>query len=132
MSSTRDGKFESKPMNATTDLATVNRLARVIEAQEARRLGISVTSARVRIAGRLGIAPSALENYRRLRAKIVPNWLMNRIHAEFIAVLQSEIQRHEHEIHLARQTGSDHRDDLLVSAQAQLEAARQILDEAMK
>jgi hypothetical protein len=119
-------------MNATSDVATVNRLARVIEDQEARRLGIPVTSARERIASRIGVAPGTLENLRRQRTKIVPNWLMNRIRAEFITVLQLEIQRHEHEIHIARQTGSNHRDDLLVSAEAQFEAARQILDEAMK
>jgi hypothetical protein len=57
---------------------------------------------------------------------------MNRIRAEFIAVLQSEIQRLEHEIHLARQTGADHRDDMLASAQTQLATARQIFDEAVK
>jgi len=125
MSSTRDGRFD---MNAMSDVATVNRLARVIEDQEARRLGIPVTSARARIANRLGVAPGTLENFRRLRSKIVPHWLMNRIHAEFIAVLQSEIQRLEHEIQIARQTGMDHRDHDLAKAQTQLEAAKQILE----
>jgi hypothetical protein len=119
-------------MNAISDVATVNRLARVIEDQEARRLGIPVTSARSRVANRIGVAPGTLENLRRLRTKIVPNWLMNRIRAEFIAVLQSEIQRLSHEIDIARQTGADHRDDLLAAAEAQLYAAREVFDEAMK
>lgn len=129
MSSSRDGRFD---MNAISDVATVNRLARAIEDQEARRLGVPITSARARIANRIGVAPGTLENLRRLRTKIVPNWLMNRIRAEFVAVLQSEIQRLEHEIHLARQTGADHRDDMLASAQTQLATARQIFDEAVK
>ena len=129
MTSTRDGRFD---MNAISDVATVNRLARVIEDQEARRLGVPVIKARSRVANRIGVAPGTLENLRRLRTKIVPNWLMNRIRAEFIAVLQSEIQRLEHEIQIARQAGADHRDDLLASAQAQLEAARQVFDEAVK
>jgi hypothetical protein len=115
-------------MNATSDVATVNRLARVIEDQEARRLGVPVTLARARVADRLGVAPGTLENLRRLRTKIVPNWLMNRIRAEFIAVLQSEIQRLEHEIQIARQTGMDHRDDDLAKAEAQLAAAKEILE----
>jgi hypothetical protein len=119
-------------MNAISDVATVNRLARVIEDQEARRLGIPVTSARSRVANRIGVAPGTLENLRRLRTKIVPNWLMNRLRVEFIAVLQSEIQRLEHEIHLARQTGADHRDDLLASAETQLAAAREVFEEAVK
>jgi hypothetical protein len=119
-------------MNAHSDVATVNRLARVIEDQEARRLGVPVTAARSRVASRIGVAPGTLENLRRLRTKIVPNWLMNRIRAEFILVLQSEIQRLEHEIHIARQTGVDHRDDMLASAETQLQTARQIFDEAVK
>ena len=104
----------------------------MIEDHEARRLGVPVTSARSRVANRIGVAPGTLENLRRLRTKIVPNWLMNRIREEFIPVLQSEIQRLEHEVHVARQVGSYHRDDLLASAQTQLAAARQIIDEAMK
>ena len=129
MTSTRDGRFD---MNAFSDVATVNRLARVIEDQEARRLAIPVSSARARVANRIGVAPGTLENLRRLRTKIVPNWLMNRLRAEFIVVLQSEIQRLEHEIHVARQIGADHRDDLLASAETQLATARQIFDEAVK
>ena len=119
-------------MNAHSDVATVNRLARAVEDQEVRRLGVSVTAARSRVANRIGVAPGTLENLRRLRTKIVPNWLMNRIRAEFITSLQLEIQRLEHEIHLARQTGADHRDDMLASAETQLQAARQIFDEALK
>ena len=57
---------------------------------------------------------------------------MDRIRAEFVAVLQSEIQGLEHEVHLARQIGSNYRDDTLASAEAQLEAARQILEGRMK
>jgi hypothetical protein len=129
VTSTRDGRFD---MNATSDMATVNRLARAIEDQEARRLGIPVPLARMRVANRIGVAPGTLENLRRMRTKIVPNWLMNRLRAEFVLVLQSEIQRLEHEIHIARQTGADHRDDMLASAEAQLAAARQVFDEAMK
>ena len=129
MTSTRDGRFD---MNAISDVATVNRLARAIEDQEARRLAIPVTLARMRVANRIGVAPGTLENLRRLRTKIVPNWLMNRLRAEFILVLQSEIQRLEHEIHIARQTGVDHRDDMLASAETQLQTARQIFDEAVK
>jgi hypothetical protein len=129
VTSTRDGRFD---MNAISDVATVNRLARAIEDQEARRLGIPVPLARMRVANRIGVAPGTLENLRRMRTKIVPHWLMNRLRAEFVLVLQSEIQRLEHEIHIARQTGADHRDDMLASAEAQLAAARQVFDEAVK
>jgi hypothetical protein len=129
VTSNRDGRFD---MNAASDVATINRFARTVEDSEARRLGIPVTSARKRVADRLGVAPGTLENLRRQRTKMVPNWLMNRMRIEFIATLQAKIQRLEHEIHIARQTGMDHRDDELAKAEAQLAAARQILDEAIK
>lgn len=114
-------------MNAMSDVSTVNRFARRLEDAEARRLGIKTVEARYRIAGRIGVSPGTLENIRRLRTKIVPNWLMSRIRAELISVLQTEMRRLEHEIQLARQIGSDHRDDALASAETQLAAAREIL-----
>lgn len=127
MSSNDDGYVESKSMNAISDLTTVNRFARVLEDSEARKFGIRTADARNRIASRLGVSPGTLENIRRLRTKIVPNWLMNKIRSEFVAVLQSEITRLEHEISIARQAGAHHRDDDLQAAQAQVIAAKEIL-----
>ena len=57
---------------------------------------------------------------------------MNKVRAELVSVLQSEIQRLEHEVHLARQIGSDHRDDMLASAETQLASAREILRREVK
>ena len=125
MSSIRDGK--SVQMNAMSDVETVNRFARLIEDAEAKRLGIRVQEARTFIASRLGISPGTMENWRRMRTKIVPNWLMNRLRAELINVLQSEIRRLEHEVQLARQIGSNYRDDTLASAETALASAREIL-----
>lgn len=130
MSSNADGQFESKPMNAMSDVSTVNRFARSLEDAEARRLGIKTVEARSRIAGRIGVSPGTLENIRRLRTKIVPNWLMNRIRAELISVLQTEMRRLEHEIQIARQSGSDGRDDALAAAETYLATTREILSSA--
>lgn len=127
MSSNRDGYVESKPMNAMSDVTTVNRFARSLEDIEARRRGIRTAEARPIIASRIGVSPGTLENIRRLRTKIVPNWLMNKVRSELISVLQSEIQRLEHEIDIARQTGADHRDDILASAETFLAETRKIL-----
>jgi len=127
VSSNVDGQFESKPMNAMSDVSRVNQFAKRLEDTEARRLGIRTVAARRRIASRIGVSPGTLENLRRLRTKVVPNWLMERIRAELVSVLQQEIQGLEHEVHVARQTGSNYRDDTLASAAAQLAAAREIL-----
>jgi len=115
-------------MNAVSDISTVNRFASALEDSEARRLGINIPAARRRIAGRIGVSPGTLENIRRLRTKIIPSWLMNKVRAELVSVLQLEIQRLEHEVHLARQIGSDHRDDALASAETQLASVRKILE----
>lgn len=132
MSSTDDGYLESKPMNAMSDVTAINKFARTLEDAEARRLGIKTSDARTRVAGRLGVSPGTFENIRRLRTKIVPNWLMNKVRAEFVATLQMEIRRLEHEINIARQTGADYRDDALASAQTQLASAKAILEGEVK
>lgn len=118
------------PMSASADIATAEKWTRVLEEKEARRLGVPAKDARKSLARKLKASPGTLENIRRFRTKLVPHWLMARIRGEFIAALQMEIQRLEHEIHLARQTGMDNRDDALSAAEAQLQSARQILEEA--
>lgn len=114
-------------MNAATDIETANKLATALEKAEARRLSLPVTKVRGRLADRLGISPGTLENIRRARSKIIPNWLMTRIRWEFVAVLQNEIVRLEYEIDIARQAGMDYRDDDLAAAEAQLVAARKVV-----
>jgi hypothetical protein len=123
--SIRDG--ESIQMNAMTDVEAVHRFARTLEDAEAKRLGVRVQEARSSLARRLRTSPGTLENIRRLRTKVVPSWLMARIRAEFVSVLQAEILRLEHEISISLQVGVDHRDDDLQEAQAQIVAAKEIL-----
>lgn len=123
--SIRDGEFDQ--MNAVSDIETVHRFARTIEDAEAEKLGVRVSEARKILARRLRTSPGTLENIRRLRTKIVPNWLMARIKAEFVSVLQAEINRLEHEITIANQTGAHHSSDALQAAQAQMVAAKEIM-----
>ncbi len=112
---------------ATADIETAHHFVTKIENAEARRRNRTVDEVRPLVARKLDASPGTLENIRRLRSKIIPNWLMERLRAEFVAVLHSEIQGLEHEVQLARQAGSNHRDHTLLSAEAQLAAARQIL-----
>lgn len=123
--SIRDG--ESNQMNAMADIEAVHRLARTLEDAEAKRLGVRIQEARSSLARRLRTSPGTLENIRRLRTKVVPSWLMARIRAEFVSVLQAEILRLEHEILISQQIGLDHHDDDLQAAQAQIVAAKEIL-----
>ena len=118
--------------SATTDVETLNGMARALERSEARRAGTTLTRARKLVARRIGITASAFENFLYQRTKVVPSWLMHRVRAELISVLQLEVQKIEHEIQLHRQIGSDHTDAALASAETQLAAARQILSGGMK
>ncbi|MDQ2079506.1 hypothetical protein RA307_04870 [Xanthobacteraceae bacterium Astr-EGSB] len=119
-------------MNATVDIATASRFVATIEDVEARRLGVNTIEARRAVASRCGIAPGTLENLRRERAKVVPHWIMARVRAAFIAILQSEIQRLEHDITIARQVGLDDRDDDLAAAAAQLVAAKTLIAHSVR
>jgi hypothetical protein len=116
-----------KMNNAVGDLDNFNAMARSLERSEVRRAGTGVLQARVDIARRLGIGPDAIENFRSLRAKMVPHWLMNRVRAELVSALHVEMQNLEHEIQLHRQAGTHHTDDALASAETQVAAARAIL-----
>jgi hypothetical protein len=124
---------EFRKMNsAVSDLETLNEMTRSLERSEVRRLGSKLMQARKDIARRLGITDDQIENFRSLRTKIVPHWLMNRVRAELFTVLQLEVQNLEHEIQLHRQTGSDYRNNNLASAEAQLSKAREILSGKIK
>jgi len=127
MASIRDGEG-IQMSTATADLSTAHHFVTKIENAEAKRKNLPVTDVRPLVASKLKTSPGTLENIRRFRSKVIPNWLMQRIRAEFVAVLQNEIQGLEHEVHLARQIGSNYRDDTLASAEAQLAAAREILE----
>jgi len=131
MASIRDGEV-IQMSTATADLSTAHHFVTKIENAEAKRNNRTINEVRPEIARKLKTAPGTLENIRRFRSKVIPNWLMERIRAEFVAVLQSEIQGLEHEVHLARQIGSNYRDDTLASAEAQLAAAREILEGGVK
>lgn len=114
-------------MTAYTDVDTAQKYARLLENTEARRLGLPVREARESVARRLRSSPGFLQNLRNNRIKRIPSWLMDKLKEAFIAELNSEIARLEHEIHLARQIGSSADSDEIFAAQAQVEAAKKIL-----
>jgi hypothetical protein len=124
---------EFTPMcNAAADVEALNGMARSLERSEVRRSGTGVLQARKSIARRIGITPAALENFRYLRTKVVPSWLMGRVREELISVLQLEVRNLEQEIQLHLQAGSDHSGSALVEAETSLASAREILRQEIK
>ena len=115
------------PMNAAADVAVAKRLLGRLEDGEARAKGLPKEEVRRSLARRMRVLPGTLRNIRKNRVKSIPHWMMVRIRAELIAVLQHEANRIQHEIHLARQTGVDHRENNLAKAEAQLVEAQAIL-----
>lgn len=131
MASIEDGYLVgASTMNAMTDVSSARHMAIVLEDSEAKRLGIKVAKARPRVASNLGTAPGTLENLRRRRLKSVPSWLLSRLRAQFLKLLQAELGRLQHEITVHLQAGTDNREDDLCAAQAQLDAAKEILTAA--
>lgn len=121
-------KEKVRKMNsAVSDVETLNGMTRSLERSEVRRVGSKVLQARKDIARRIGITDDQIENFRSQRTKVVPNWLMARVRAELVSVLQLEAKNLEQEIQLHKQIAADHTGDALISAEAQLVAARQIL-----
>jgi hypothetical protein len=113
--------------SAVDDISKFNDLAIRLERLEAYRENINLKGAREKIAPKLGITYSTLENYRTTRIKRVPHWLMQRVKDELIAILNSEMDRLGNEIHLAKNTANNHCDDALAEAEASLAKARQLL-----
>jgi hypothetical protein len=114
-------------MSATMDIEAAGNFCRLLEDTEAERSGRTIPQARAAIAARIGVSPGTFENLRKLRSKMVPHWVMERIRAELITVLTNEIGCLQNEISIARQIGTDHRDNDLAAAAAQLVIAKEIL-----
>ena len=114
-------------MTAYTDVDRAQQFARVLENKEAILLGVPVKVAREHIARRLKSSPGFFQNLRNNRIKRVPSWLMDKIREAFIAELQKEVQRLQHEIHIARQTGLGASDDEILAAETQIEEVKKLL-----
>lgn len=115
-------------VNAMSDITAARYFVTTLEDAESSRQQLPVAEVRRTVARHIGTVPGTLENIRKLRTKVVPNWLMARLRAAFVAELQLEIQRLEHEISVHLQIGTDPRSDDLAAAKAQVEAARSLLE----
>lgn len=119
---------KNDPMRSSiADIDSLNEMARLLERSEGRRVNANLLQARKNVARRLGITADMIENFRSLRNKIVPHWLMDKVRDELISALQMEAQNLEHEIQLHRQTGAHHSGTALVEAETKLIAVRSIL-----
>lgn len=114
-------------LSAAADVQRASELLGRIETVELGYYG-SRSTARDRLADRLRAAPGTLENIRRLRSKVIPSWLMDRLRAELVAVLAREVRKLEAEIQVHQQAGTRHSDDDLLAAQAQTASLRKFLE----
>lgn len=112
--------------SAISDITRFNQLVSCLEAVEALRAK-TVTQARKNIAPRLGVSICTLENYRTLRLKGVPHWLMQTVQDVLIDTLRKEMEKLGHEVEIARQSHGGHRDDALVEAETHLAKVRSLL-----
>lgn len=114
-------------MNAHTDVATAQALASRLEGIEAGRGRLPLADIRKRVARKVSSSPGFFENLQRGRIKSVPSWLMRKLRDALVEELQTEVQKLQHEIHLARQTGEGPDSDAIFAAEARLAEAKKIL-----
>lgn len=122
----------TKMHNATSDIGELNKLARQLERSEVRRGETNLTQARKNIARRIGITLRQIENYRSARNKTVPYRIMEKFRATLISALQLEMKNLAHEIEVSRRTDSRLDTNTLASAEAHLEAMRELLSGEIK
>lgn len=128
MSRIEDRRFSELHMNAVTDIQSAAQLLSDIELLDRTRRNVPMGEARTRIARLLHVSPRTLEKIRTSKLKSIPAWLMARMRAELVSILQAEIRRLQHEVHVHQQIGTDHRDVDFAAAQAALAEARKIIE----
>ena len=106
---------------ATIDMA--HRLAAGLEVREQLRRGGSRDEARSRVARRIGVLAGTLETLARGRLKRLEAWTFQRIAAGAEADLRAEIERHRHELEIARRCSAASDLGEIAAGLARLEAA---------
>lgn len=131
MSATEDGFFESRVMDAASDVTTASNMIQRLENIEAEQRGVTVREVRGIISRRVKLSAASIANLRRGRRKSVKTDEMGRVRVALIKALQKQIVALEHEINIHRQTGADHRDRDFAKAQAALDEARALIARAL-
>ncbi|MCI0599378.1 MAG: hypothetical protein L0Y60_07620 [Beijerinckiaceae bacterium] len=103
-----------------------------IEAHHVRTAGHPLPVARKNLARKLGVAPGTLENIRRGRIKNIRLLTASRLRSFMIRHLQSEIQKHSHDLEMVLRSSEDARADEILEAQAALARARILLVQAAR
>lgn len=125
--SIRPERTIGRQMNAHTDVATAQALASRLEGIEATRARLPIAEIRERVARKVSSSPGFFENLQRGRIKNVPAWLMRKMRDALVEALQTEVQKLQHEIHLAKQTGEGPDSDAIFEAETRLAEAKKIL-----
>jgi len=113
--------------SAGTDVERASEMVTRMENLISFRDKLSLPEVRRPLSRRLRITTGTLLHIRKQRRKSIPAFLMSAIRQELIAVLQSEVARLEHEIHIHRQVAGSHRTDDLALAEAQVVEAKKTL-----
>ena len=114
-------------MSATTSDRLARDWARKLEDREAARMGVSIGTARKRVASKTGIAIGTLENLRRDRLKGVREWVYKRLQAALVTELRREHQALTNELEFLERHGKDSDGNQMAEIAADLEKVRRAL-----
>jgi hypothetical protein len=118
-----EGQFDP----GVSDVEQAGHMLQTMEGILAGRRGLPISEVRPSIARSLRTTIGTLVNIGKQRRKTIEHKLMVAIRRELIIVLQSEIVRLEHAIHIHRQTAGSHRTDVLDAAETQILEAKKTL-----
>ena len=97
---------ECEVMTSDVYVEDAKAWTRTLEDYEARYAGLTVVAARKRVARQIGVSVGTLENLRNRSPKAVAAHIYARLKAGVIRKLEKELTRVEHELQIARQSGS--------------------------
>lgn len=125
MSTQRETQFAS-------EIEIASGMVTRVEGILSQRHGLTLDEVRPQVARALRVPVRTVLHLRNQRRKTVTWRLMESLRGLLVEVLQAEIVRLEHEVHVYKQIAGSHRDDRLAAAEAQVVAARRALSEAAR
>jgi microcompartment protein CcmL/EutN len=112
-----------------TNMSSAIALAQNLERRERGR-GFPVKAARARLADKLRVGYGTFENLVRGRVKTVDASIRDRLQALLIREIEAEIQRLQHELEIARQTGARLDSDQVCEIETHIQKAQALLANA--
>jgi hypothetical protein len=113
-----------------SDIEVASGMVARVEGILSEREGLTLEEIRPRVARALSVPVRTVLHIRNQRRKTVTSRMMDGLRGLLVDVLQAEIARLEHEVHIHKQIAGSHRDDDLAAVETAVAHARALLERA--